>query len=140
MDEKLFLIYVHIVGTDHKGVMMCEFLFSDTLEDIDGEGWDTYPAAGQPQPPLEKFIKKVGRLTTSEIKFDVIQESDKFAVWDSVDGIIALAWQNLDDYEEYPEEKRLSFHFGDTLKKVEETLYSDHDLILEYKEANGQKN
>jgi hypothetical protein len=43
-------------------------------------------------------------------------------VWDAVDGVIALGYENIDDYESYPE-SRLHFHFGDTIKDVENKLY-----------------
>lgn len=129
MDE-LFLIYINVVGKDWKGVNIYEFIFSDTTEDIDGEDWDAIPASGRPLPPYEEYVKRVGRLTTDEYKLDVIQNSDSFSVWDSIDGVVALGWENMDDYDEYPE-KRLAFHFGDKLEDVEAKLYA-HDLILEY--------
>ena len=135
--DKLFLIYINMVGKNYQGNYLYEFIFSDTIKNIDGEEWDTFPASGRPQPPLEKFIKKVGRLE-SELNLDVIQNSDTFAVWDAVDGVIALAWENVNAYESYPE-KRLCFRFGEAIGDVEEKLY-EKDLILKYnKEIHGQK-
>jgi hypothetical protein len=135
MDE-LFLIYVNMVGKDYKGNLLYEFIFSDTIDNVDGEEWDTYPASGRPEPPHENFIKKVGRLE-SELKLDVIQNSDTFAVWDAVDGVIALAWENINAYESYPE-KRLCFKFGEPIKNVADKLY-ENDLILEYNIKNNEK-
>ena len=122
-----------MVGKDYKGNLLYEFIFSDTLENVDGEEWDTYPASGRPEPPHDNFIKKVGRLE-SELKLDVIQNSDTFAVWDAVDGVIALAWENINAYDSYPE-KRLCFKFGETIEGVEAKLY-EKDLILNYKIKN----
>lgn len=136
MDE-LFLIYVNMVGKDYKGNLLYEFIFSDTIDNVDGEEWDTYPASGRPEPPHENFIKKVGRLE-SELNLDVIQNSDTFAVWDAVDGVIALAWENINAYESYPE-KRLCFKFGEPIKDVADKLY-ENDLILEYNIKNNEKN
>jgi len=133
--NKMYLIYVNRVGKDYKGNFIYEFIFSDTTKDIDGEEWDTFPASGRPMPPHENFIKKVGRLE-SELKLDVVQNSDTFAVWDAVDGVIALAWENINAYDSYPE-KRICFKFGETIKTVEEKLY-EKDLILNYnKELHG---
>lgn len=129
---ELFLIYVNELGEDWKGDMLYEFIFSDTIENVDGVDWDIYPASGQPQPPRIDVVKKVGRLE-SKLKFEVVQESDKHAVWDAVDGIIALAYEDISDYDEYPE-KRTFFHFGDSIKKVEDKLY-EKDLILDYKKT-----
>tara|TARA_R100000805_G_C3529791_1_gene48922 strand:+ start:56 stop:454 length:399 start_codon:yes stop_codon:yes gene_type:complete len=123
------LVYINKVGQNWKGNFIYEFLFSDILTDIDGEGWDAYPASGNPESPSEKFIKKSGVLTT-DLKLDLIQESDSFAMWDAVDGIIAMAWENLEGYDEYPE-KRLFFEFGEEMDSVESKLY-EKDMILIY--------
>lgn len=134
--KKLFLIYVNKVGKDYKGNLIYEFIFSDTIKNIDGEEWDTFPASGRPEPPHENFIKTVGRLE-SELHLDVIQNSDTFAVWDAIDGVIALAWENINAYDAYPE-KRLCFKFGETLEEVEAKLY-EKDLILNYNIKNYDK-
>ena len=125
----MYLIYVNRVGKDYKGNFIYEFIFSDTTKDIDGEEWDTFPASGRPEAPHEKFIKKVGRLE-SDLNLDVVQNSDTFAVWDAVDGVIALAWENINAYDAYPE-TRLCFRFGELISDVEEKLY-EKDLILNY--------
>ena len=39
--NELFLIYINMVGKDYKGNLLYEFIFSDTLENVDGEEWDT---------------------------------------------------------------------------------------------------
>lgn len=127
---ELYLIFINKIGEDFEGNMIYEFIFSDSIEDVDGDDWDIYPAAGMPSVPNEVFIKQVGRIE-STLSLDVIQDSDTFAVWDAVDGIIALAWENLDEYEQYPE-NRFYFSFGEPIKSVEDKLY-EKDLILKYK-------
>lgn len=134
--KELFLIYVNVVGKIHTGNLLYEFIFSDTTKDIDGDNWDMFPASGRPEPPHENFIKKVGRLE-SELKLDVIQNSDTFAVWDAIDGVIALAWENINAYDAYPEH-RLCFKFGDIIEDVEAKLY-EKDLILQYKTKLHEK-
>jgi len=134
--NKLFLIYINHIGEDYKGNYLYEFIFSNTIVDVDGEGWDFYPASRRPQPPNESFIKRVGRLET-DLKLDVIQNSDSFAVWDAVDDVIALGWENLDDYDVYPD-SRLNFKFGEEMSLVENKLY-ERDLILNYNIKNYDK-
>ena len=134
--KKLFLIYVNMVGKDYKGNLIYEFIFSDTTSNIDGEQWDVFPASGRPEPPHDNFIKNVGRLE-SELNLEVIQNSDTFAVWDAIDGVIALSWENINAYDAYPE-KRLCFKFGETLEEVEAKLY-EKDLILNYNIKNYDK-
>ena len=134
--KDLFLIYVNKIGKDYKENYLYEFIFSDTTKNIDGDDWDTFPASGRPSAPHDHFIKKVGRLE-SEIKFDVVQDSDTFAVWDAVDEVIALAWENINAYDSYPE-KRLCFKFGEPMSEVEAKLY-EKDLILQYNKHNYEK-
>lgn len=125
-----------MVGKDYKGNLIYEFIFSDTTNNIDGEQWDVFPASGRPEPPHDNFIKNVGRLE-SELNLEVIQNSDTFAVWDAIDGVIALSWENINAYDAYPE-KRLCFKFGETLEEVEAKLY-EKDLILNYNIKNYDK-
>jgi hypothetical protein len=127
--NELYLIYINEIGKDYKSDNLYEFIFSDTCENIDGEEWDEYPAAGKPEPPNINYIHYVGKLKT-EYKFDVIQDSDTFSVWDAVDGLVALAWENIDDYDEYPE-TRIYFRFGETMKEVESKLY-EKEIKLDY--------
>ena len=134
--KDLFLIYVNKICKDYKENYLYEFIFSDATKNIDGDDWDTFPASGRPSAPHDHFIKKVGRLE-SEIKFDVVQDSDTFAVWDAVDEVIALAWENINAYDSYPE-KRICFKFGEPMNEVESKLY-EKDLILQYNKHNHEK-
>jgi hypothetical protein len=134
--KESYLIYVNMVGENYKGQYLYEFIFSDSAKDIDGEDWDTYPASGRPKPPFEKYIKRVGVLT-SQLKLDVVQKSDTFAVWDAVDDVIALAWENVNAYETYPN-PRLNFRFGITEKEVADKLYAK-DLILDFNSKTNEK-
>ena len=125
------LIYINKVGKDWDGNTMYEFIFSNTTEGVGGEYWDTYPASGQPEPPDKQYIDAVGRIETDEFSLVCIQDSDTFSVWDSVDGVVAMAWEDITEYDEYPE-NRLKFFFGDDLKSVNDKLYAK-DIIIEWK-------
>lgn len=131
--EMYYLIYVNYVGRNHEKNHIYEFIFCDHTNKIDGQDWDTMPASNRPEIPNELFIKRVGTLE-SQMKFDLVQGSDTFAVWDAIDGVIALAWENMDAYDTYPE-NRLAFQFGMTMDEVEGKLY-EKDLILKYKKKN----
>jgi len=125
------LIYVNKVGVNWKDENIYEFIFNESGNDIDGEGWDSFPAAGNPSPPHKQHIDKVGYLI-SGVKLNVIQDSDSFSMWDSVDGVISLSWEDVMSYDEYPD-KRVFFGFGEDIKSVESKLY-EKDLILNYNE------
>lgn len=133
----LFLVYVNFVGVDYKGNFIYEFIFSETTKNVEGQDWDLYPSSGRPSVPNSEFIKTVGKLE-SELKLEVVQESDTFAVFDAVDGVIALAYENINNYETYPEH-RLCFKFGETINEIQDKLY-EKDLILKYnKEKHGKE-
>jgi hypothetical protein len=121
-----YLIYINGLGPDYKGDNLYEFIFSDTKE-VWGESWDNQPAAGYPHPPELEFIKKVGILRNTEIKLDLIQNSDLFSLVDSMDGVVALGWEP----SERDRDERLVFSFGEAEKTVKDKLY-EMDLILEF--------
>lgn len=136
MDQNLKLIYVNEVGKTWEGKYIYEFLFSTSTKDVDGVDWDVYPAAGNPEPPRADLVKQVGKLV-SDIKLNLVQNSDTFAVWDSIDGVIALAWEDISEYEEYPE-IRMCFKFGEPISSVTDKLY-EKDIILVFNDSKNEQ-
>jgi hypothetical protein len=130
------LIYINKVGKDWDGKLIYEFIFSKTTEGVDGEAWDTYPASGQPEPPDKQFIDAVGRIETDEFSLICIQDSDTFSVWDAVDGVVALCWEDITEYEEYPQ-NRLKFFFGDDMSIIKDSLYAK-DITIEWKYSKNE--
>ncbi len=120
------LIFVNELGSNYKGDNIYEFIFSD-LDDVYGEEWDSEVSSRKPLPPNVEFIKKVGILKNSEINLELIQNSDFFGMYDSVDGIIALAWEKT--YQN--KYKRLVFKYGDSIEEVENKLY-ERDVVLKW--------
>lgn len=129
------LVYINYIGENWRGNHMYEFLFAEDIENIDGDDWDAIPASGRPSPPSDDFISRVGKLT-SDLKLDLVQESDTFAVWDAVDGVLALGWEDISEYDEYPE-SRLYFNFGSEIELVNDKLL-EKDSVLDYNDV-GKK-
>jgi L,D-peptidoglycan transpeptidase YkuD (ErfK/YbiS/YcfS/YnhG family) len=50
---------------------------------------------------------------------------------DSIDGVIALAWENESDEVDFDRQKRLVFRFGDEETTVKDKLY-ERDIVLEF--------
>jgi hypothetical protein len=121
-----YLIYVNGLGPNYKGDNLYEFIFSDSL-DVWGESWDNRPSNGYPQPPDLKYIKKVGVLRDTDVKLELIQNSDFFSVMDAMDDIIALAWETDDENIK----KRMVFRFGVPEQEIKDKLY-ERDLVLEF--------
>jgi hypothetical protein len=121
-----YLIYVNGLGPNYKGDNIYEFIFSDSL-DVWGESWEKKPSNSYPSPPEIKYIKKVGVLKNTDIKLELIQNSDFFSMIDAMDDVIALAWES----EESNNSKRMVFRFGEEEKVIKDKLY-EKDLILEF--------
>ena len=122
-----YLIFVNELGPNYKGDNIYEFIFSDDLEGVWGDSWESKPSNGYPLPPDLEHIKKVGVLKNDMITMSVIQNSDYFGMVDAVDGVVALAWEQ-DDTVKSP---RMVFKFNDEEQKIKDLLY-EKDLILEF--------
>lgn len=127
-----YLIYVNGLGPNFKGDNMYEFIFSDEKE-VWGENWESKPSNGYPQPPDLKHVIKVGVLKNTEVKLDLIQNSDYFSMIDAIDGVIALAWESDET------ENRMVFKFGQTQDEITDILYS-RDLILKIEKKEIYEN
>ena len=120
------LIYVNGLGPNYKGDNLYEFIFSDSL-DVWGESWESKPSNGYPNPPELKYINKVGVLRNTDIKLELIQNSDFFSMIDAIDDVVALAWEP----DEENGQNRMVFRFGMTEQQIKDKLY-ERDLILEF--------
>lgn len=121
-----YLIYVNGLGPNYKGDNLYEFIFSDSL-DVWGESWENKPSNGYPSPPELQYIKRVGVLRDTDVKLELIQDSDFFSMIDSMDDVIALAWES----EETEGQKRLVFRFGSSEEEIKNKL-NERDLVLEF--------
>ncbi len=127
----MILVYVNELGPNYKGDNIYEFIFSD-LDDVWGDDWDAEPASGKPLPPEINYVKKVGSLKNSEMEFNLIQNSDFFGMYDAIDGVISLAWENSDcDDVLIHKRKRLVFQYGESVESVENKLY-ERDIVLKW--------
>ena len=125
------LLFINELGPNYKGQNIYEFIFGNSKEEIWGEDWDAIPAHGKPGPPEVNYIKSVGVLDSTNLKLDLVQNSDYFSMEHALDGVIALGWETYEDTYENGEEERLVFHFGDTLTGVKDKLYA-RDIILKF--------
>ena len=126
-----YLIFVNELGPNYKGDNIYEFIFSDDLEGVWGDSWESKPSNGYPLPPDLEYIKKVGTLINEDVTFELVQDSDVFSVIDSMDGVIALGWEKETDNVDFSIVKRLVFQFGETEESVKNKLY-ERDIVLEF--------
>lgn len=125
-----FLIYVNKLGSNYKGENLYEFIFSESIENVWGDSWESKPANGYPSPPDIELIDKVGVLKNI-LDFEVLQNSDYFSMIDGIDDVVALAWENESEGVNFDKDKRLVFRFGENIDSVKNKLYA-RDIVLEF--------
>jgi len=129
-EEEVRLGFIKLIGEESDGYYRYEFIFTDNIDEFWGENFEYKPAGlVNGLLPDDKYISEI-HIVKMKIKLDLIQNSCCFGFQDCTDGIIALAWENVDDYEEYPEDGRIFFRFGETLEEVENKLAMKNILMI----------
>lgn len=124
----LHVIYVLKVGQLSDGTYIYHLLLSDNPEDTWAEFWEQKPACNcgdlTPSDDMYSHIKEV-RLP---IPLDLAQNNCCFSMQDCRDRCIALACENLDLAEEYPENGRIVIQFGDNIENVDK-MFARRDFV-----------
>lgn len=122
--SNLKIIYIQYVGKNSDGFNVYQFLLSENDEDTFMEDWAEKPASNIPNElliPDETQYEYIKELKT-DITLDLMQDNTCFSFQDCRDQIVALAHENLDEAEFYPEPFRIVIHFGDYIDDVERML------------------
>lgn len=128
-NEDLKLCFVNVVGMEEDGKYRYEFIFTDDIDNVWGENFDEKPAGLINNLMVDEQYKTETHVVRTKIKFDLVQHCCCFGMQDCMDGIVALAYENIDDYESYPDDGRLVFNFGETYFNVESKLAMKSILI-----------
>ena len=121
-EENLYLIYVEKVGKNVYDMFEYDFIFSETPDVVWADDWaEQCPSACDNLRPDNSMISEIKRLATI-IPLKTASENSCFSMQDCVDGILSLAWEDISEYEEYPDPIRLNFSFGEKFSSVEDKL------------------
>ena len=133
MEEELnevYLCFIRLIGEENDGYYRYEFIFTDNPDEVWGEDWEHKPIGLINNPiPSDDYLTEI-HIVKTKIKFDLIQNNMCFSMQDCLDGIVALAWQNIDELDAYPEDGRVYFMFGEPLEDVERKLALKNVLML----------
>lgn len=130
-NEQLYLGFIRLIGAEADGIDNYEFIFTNNIDEFWGENFEYKPCClCNDLIPNDEYITEIHKVKT-KIKFDLIQDNCCFSMQDCMDGIISLAWENIDEYEEYPENGRLVFNFGESYDEVERKLALKNILIID---------
>lgn len=122
INETLNLCFIRLVGEENDGYYRYEFIFTDRVDEVWGESFDEKPACLINDLMVsDEYVTEI-HIVKTKIKLDLIQKNCCFSISDCYDGIVCMASQNLDDLDEYPEDGRLYFMFGETVEEVSRKL------------------
>lgn len=142
--ENLYLVYVEKITEQatSKGMYEYEFFFSKTPEIVWGVDWNQQCPSScsrenmRPDPTTYTLIERLWTI----IPFACIEDNSCFSCQDMVDGIVACAWEDISEYEEYPEPFRLVFNFGESYESVESKLAQRHQFFSPKGSQNNENN
>ena len=130
-NNTLMVIYVLYVGKNTDNEYIYHLLISNDKEKTWAEGWENKPACVMRDlTPEDDMYEYIAELKTDLI-LDLAQDDCCFSMQDCRDNVVALASENLEEAEEYPEEGRIVIHFGDTVDEVEKML-AKRDILINY--------
>ena len=129
--ENLYLVYIEPIGKNLLDWYEYEFIFSETPDIVWGNDWDCkLPLYCTNLRPEESTYSLTKRLKTN-IPLKVIQENSCFSIEMATYNIVALGWEDITNYESYPEDGRLIFNFGESYISIENKLSKRHQLFIE---------
>lgn len=116
--SELKIIYALLIGQDHNGKNIYHFLLNEETETTWQVGWEQRPACIMRNlTPDEDMYSAIAEIKT-DITLDLVQNNCCFSLQDARDRVVAIANENLDHYEQYPENGRIVIHFGDSFEDV----------------------
>lgn len=116
------LVYIKPICKNTNGTFEYDFFFSNTPEYVWGPDWDVNsPASNGDITPDSTTYSKTRRIRTN-LPFKTIEETTCYSMEYATYGILALAWIDIENLDEYPEKGRLTMYFGTPEKEIEEQL------------------
>jgi hypothetical protein len=128
--DEVYLCFIRLIGEENDGYYRYEFIFTDNPDEVWGEDWEHKPIGLINDPmPSDEYITEV-HIVKTKVKLDLIQNNNCFSMQDALDGIVSIAWENIDSYDSYPEDGRIFFMFGESMEEVERKLALKNILML----------
>jgi len=118
-----FVVYVDYIGKDGTGLHIYELYLAKDPSLVFGDYWNVLPigqcSKDQKKPHESTIDNKI------EIRLPILlklaQNNNSLSMTDVTDNILALCWEDLSYYEEYPE-YRLVLNYGESIESVKDKL------------------
>ena len=130
MENNLYLVFVLPINGGRKNIREkyeYDLYFSETPDVVWGLDWELNNPSSISEDlldiaPEKSTYQKVIRFE-SELPFKTIEEMSCYSMEYAISGINALAWIDISNLDEYPEDTgRCVLHFNDDLEKVKNIL------------------
>lgn len=132
ISEKV-LVYVRYAYREPGGDYVYRLYFSETPENVWGPQWDvSNPSTNGDITPDETTYSDVYEIR-SKYKLKTLEETSCFSMEYAIYGILALSWIDLEGLDDYPENGRMTLHFGDSFDEVK-NLMDNFGIAMEEKE------
>ena len=116
------LVYVRPKFKDSDGTYMYDFFFSETPDFVWGPDWDvTNPSICEDLTPEESTYSSICTIKTT-LPLKTAEEISCYSMEYTTYRILALAWIDIENLDEYPKHGRMALHFGDTKEEVFQKL------------------
>ena len=133
-ESQLYVVYVKKIGSDINGDNVYHIYLSSNPDDVFADGWGEVPACNVRREFMDISQDHYQNILEAKtpLVLDLAQDCCCFSMQDSRDRIVALAYENLDNAEEYPE-PRIIMQFGEEVENIEE-MFAKRDIQLRYVE------
>lgn len=127
------VIYVQHVGVDSDGLNIYHFLFSEDADSAWGENWERVPAGNEknsvllPDQTQYSYVKEL----KTEMSLNLAQDNTCFSMQDCRDGVLALAYEDMSSYDDYPEPFRIVVHYGDLMEDLD-YMFTERGLTMRF--------
>lgn len=117
------LVYVKPANKLNDGTYEYELFYSNTPEIVWGPDWDIdSPVSCGDITPDDTTYSEIEKIRTT-LPLKTVEETSCYSMEYAINKVVALAWVDIENLEEYPtEEGRCVLHFGDDKEKVNNTL------------------
>lgn len=128
--KEVFLCFIRLIGEENDGYYRYEFIFTEDIDTVFGDGFNQRPACLVNNLMVDdQYISEV-HIVKMKIKLELVQDNCCFSMSDCYDGIVSLGWEDISSYDEYPQDGRIFFKFGESLEEVEEKLAIKNILMV----------
>jgi hypothetical protein len=120
----LQLIYIHYLGKNAELEHQYLLYFVPSNMELCNDNWKENVSGLFNDVFQPNSSNTIAYHWTTSIPLGIINQNLCLGMKHAIDNIVALAWEDISDYEEYPEDGRVVLYYGMDIETVREILSS----------------